>query len=941
MANKKIIITADSKKPKMELSVNTTKFEKSLGKAEKQLKDFTNSPFEAVLRVEDNATAVVKRVTRLAGDFANSTYKATLAVDTSKVTSGINLIKRQLDTLTVGGWNLKLNVTPSVAPGIAGNSSQPQYGSTATYATPNNAGSLERTVYGFAALGSIISDYRALFQSIGDINKSIGKIGRKATALSGLSRIGNVLKYFGAIEGVGMGIQGAVADNSYDRTNNFVKGGTLVATSLGGAKLGATIGTIFGPAGTAIGAGLGGGLGYLVGKLGGDSIANLFTGGKIGAQKDAAVSPDAAKRLEELRAKQAELAKSTLDDKFGQIKLSAQQMAVVAEGLFSHAQTARIYGAEVAISNLNDSMLTLQESSGKFDSELAMATATGSLSAEQSQSLGYSASSFTEGANNTLNQQGYAGGKSVDAIMEDSKEGKELKENIEKGFSSKDDKLQQLIGSFEQTMSNAQADGKISGQEQKEISDIQGKINALLTNQSNDSSLEANLAKFDFGKGTIDWNSFTGVIGQAAIGADQRAAALDQDYQAAAQYLSPEERSTLLMGGNGKGDKQGLYHQQTQLYTGTVDKAAEQFQKQMGGEVAYFMKPVAELQEDKTYQEYIAQKGNLDKGEKASIGEFVDSMAPLIKSLVEVAQKYETAGQKVPEELQEQLKWFGHLNAVSDGGGLNWLAEENRGRKFKSSDYADIAQQASVPETQQQLSDSNVQMLSDGKGAVTTFPINCQLMINGKPVIDKGAMLTQEDFGISRIMQAEVDIYIKENKLSGEAPETKPEVLKSKPPVDITKSDSWFSQVFPRYRGGIVGSNGPEGFANGGYVQGGSQLITVAEEGTPEAIIPLGSHRRKRALELFSQVGRYLGAEGFATGGIIGGAIGGSISTASSATPTIDVGGVEIKIEAKDGQNLVEAIKENKQAISEEIAGVFNAAFRGQFANTPATGGAS
>ena len=97
-------------------------------------------------------------------------------------------------------------------------------------------------------------------------------------------------------------------------------------------------------------------------------------------------------------------------------------------------------------------------------------------------------------------------------------------------------------------------------------------------------------------------------------------------------------------------------------------------------------------------------------------------------------------------------------------------------------------------------------------------------------------------------------------------------------------------------------------------------------------------------MELFNQVGSYLQApgfspKGFAAGGIVGGSIGG-LSGGGGTPLMIEVGGVEIKIEAKDGQSLVETIRENKEAISEEIAGVFNAAFRGQFANTPATGGA-
>ncbi|MCI9477255.1 MAG: hypothetical protein HFE71_12450, partial [Emergencia sp.] len=145
-----------------------------------------------------------------------------------------------------------------------------------------------------------------------------------------------------------------------------------------------------------------------------------------------------------------------------------------------------------------------------------------------------------------------------------------------------------------------------------------------------------------------------------------------------------------------------------------------------------------------------------------------------------------------------------------------------------------------------------------------------------------------------------------------------------------------------KYRGGIVAP----AFAEGGYVHGGAQLITVAEEGTPEAIIPLGKHRRKRALQLFNQVGGYLEApgfspKGFAAGGIVGGSIGSLSGSGGSGMPiAVEVGGVEIKVEAKDGQSLVETIRENKEAISEEIAGVFNAAFKGQFANTPAAGGA-
>ncbi|WP_425755585.1 hypothetical protein ACPW7J_14010 [Ihubacter sp. rT4E-8] len=205
--------------------------------------------------------------------------------------------------------------------------------------------------------------------------------------------------------------------------------------------------------------------------------------------------------------------------------------------------------------------------------------------------------------------------------------------------------------------------------------------------------------------------------------------------------------------------------------------------------------------------------------------------------------------------------------------------------------------------------------------SVLNAPMDVEVF--GQKSIRNQIQVTAEDFGIPKSLWVKVDAQIYGNKSFSDS------------------RKGWANHPREAYRGGIIAP----AFADGGYVHGGAQLITVAEEGTPEAIIPLGRHRRKRAMELFNQVGSYLQApgfspKGFAAGGIVGGSIGGLSGGGSSMPIAVEVGGVEIKIEAKDGQSLVETIRENKEAISEEIAGVFNAAFRGQFANTPATGGA-
>lgn len=165
--------------------------------------------------------------------------------------------------------------------------------------------------------------------------------------------------------------------------------------------------------------------------------------------------------------------------------------------------------------------------------------------------------------------------------------------------------------------------------------------------------------------------------------------------------------------------------------------------------------------------------------------------------------------------------------------------------------------------------------------------------------------------------------------------------------------------LLKEYRGGIVGGSsamdsfyrgGIAGYTDGGMVRGGAQLVTVAEEGTPEMIIPLGSHRRERAMKLWAKTGEMLNAPGFARGGMTdGGQDEGirfrqyGVGEAGGQTVQIEVGGitVEINVDATNSENIAEVIKAQAQDIAETVAGVLADAIGGQFENTPAKGGAA
>lgn len=153
-------------------------------------------------------------------------------------------------------------------------------------------------------------------------------------------------------------------------------------------------------------------------------------------------------------------------------------------------------------------------------------------------------------------------------------------------------------------------------------------------------------------------------------------------------------------------------------------------------------------------------------------------------------------------------------------------------------------------------------------------------------------------------------------------------------------------------RGNIIypsGSYAP-GFAAGGLVRGGARLVKVAEEGTPEMIIPLGSQRRDRALKLWMKTGEMLGADRFARGGLTRGGNTEGVTFRryepsegiGGGNVEVDVGGihVDIHIDAGDSPNIVETIRERGKEIGEIIIGHIADELEGAFANTPARGGA-
>lgn len=121
-------------------------------------------------------------------------------------------------------------------------------------------------------------------------------------------------------------------------------------------------------------------------------------------------------------------------------------------------------------------------------------------------------------------------------------------------------------------------------------------------------------------------------------------------------------------------------------------------------------------------------------------------------------------------------------------------------------------------------------------------------------------------------------------------------------------------------------------------------VYTLAEEGTPEAVIPLGAHRRDRGIELWKRAGNALGIPGFFNGGIVGDedkAAGTSQYVASEISGgnvdnsiSISLGDVNIQVTGANG-DVIEEIRARAAEAADIVAGEFIKYARVMAQNSP------
>lgn len=500
-------------------------------------------------------------------------------------------------------------------------------------------------------------------------------------------------------------------------------------------------------------------------------------------------------------------------------------------------------------------------------------------------------------------------------IDPESDSGKSILESSNEFYMGLQDELNNLSSGLSESLKISLSDGMIDIDEAAEVANLQQQIADIIQKVSeSELSAQMDLIQLKFGGGTIDSDSFENLMSQMKDTIEEWMSDSDEAFVVSVSGLK------------------------LQLDEGAISQS-----------------------------EYNSQVSALAE----QYGTTIDSLKAKVEG-IELDIIDDAYGDILGEDAKQKMS-----NAISESlaAGIqpkNWSLEEVR--QFLGADdlSAEVAgamsdMLGSVAEQMQSMTIDTSAFTEKLQSALPdVIDINQKLNLNAETIVNPvDTTNLASDFGISdsteKIVELDLEGLKKVGPVKLDVEEFGiPDYLNKTVKINITGVPNYvgnFSGV-GKYRGGIVGGStalqgfargGITGYPNGGMVRGGAQLITVAEEGNPEMIIPLSSQRRERALKLWAQAGHMMDVPGFFRGGTTSGGSDegmrfdsyGSDNTASGQSVVVDVGGINVQITVEAGSNgdVAEAIRAQSGEIAETVAGILADAFGAQFENTPTRGG--
>lgn len=763
------------------------------------------------------------------------------------------------------------------------------------------------------------------------------------------------------------------------RNANLASGGTTLGGVAAGAGIGAAIGSVVPVVGTAAGALIGAGIGGIAGWIGGDKWAKNIEAARYETEglEDAAKEAETA---EEQMAVQAEAMYRNAKRHFGEIKLSMEEIVALTDNIVWGDSKEYFDNFTAAAKTAEENLQALKTASQSADKWMWKAGLGVKFNADERESIVASFDEYIGAAQSYLENKHYEFQTSASVLLDlESEGGKAIIESGNAFYAAEQEKLGNLGAELSEKIRNALEDGVISTEpitlpdgtiqlsEMEEIISLQNQI-AEITQKVSDAeaNAELELIKVKFGAGNLDNESFENFLDTMSTTIEERMAAADQAFEVQVTNLAlrypdkgPEydaELATLIAGYEAVVDEVKVKVRDVEL-----NMIAEAYKDELGADVRQNLENV--------------------------LNEVINTSKPLAS--IDDAELARWLGLDKIEGHEVTLDnirgWLEHVLSQLDTMEVDTDALLGLGEVEIEGDVEGEIKKAYDMVTPEEVRADTIKMLLTGDAEVISqidttylaqeFGLSPEYMtailwqLTGDKTILEKIEILEEDFGIPPEESATVlwtlnGLLGQVNPIENPSPrrfgilpsQTFTQTINIKGVLGSTSLPSLGIQSYAQYRqsqlpgnnfrGGFVGgSTALEAFANGGFVSGGARLVKVAEEGTPEAIIPLGSHRRKRGIELWEKTGEMLGVAGFANGGFTRGnrdegirfrSYSGGESQVSNDVH-VEMGGVSVtvQVDARGAENVVETIKAQSHEIAETVAGILADELGDQFSNTP------
>lgn len=825
--------------------------------------------------------------------------------------------------------------------------------------------------------------------AIGSLAKFGSLLGAGAYSGAGLAVAGGAaaLGIAGTVAGLGSAtkdfVKAANADYESDKKRNVGRGVTKLAMVGTGAAAGAAIGSVIPVVGTGIGALVGAGVGGLTAVLSGNKVADSVT--KI---------TKSGKKLKN----------ENLDKHFGKITLSAKELQSKITNVIGADTIKRVQKYESAVAALDTAVQNVNSNKATMDF-ISFQTLNGVKMTDSMKSQYVNAAqSIVSDVQNYISTRNYATNSAVDLLFGGNKAGESLKSGFNKYYSTYTKDINEIGQKLNDTLSKAIEDGKLTIDEQKKIDElvssltkIQTEVEKKMAEQEFKSKIEG--LKFDYGLGSgkMSASSFMALNEGLNEQMESVVAANKDARDRLLQELQVKYANT--PGGlNSKAGRseantvkqQYLYETASLVLTitdvslqglgDTYGKEIDNARAKLAKSFNFKTNPMSSAEDQfesmakkfkKNATSFIEETYGMSESSQKAIAELVKTMQPQKEQLEQIKQGYEQLGLEVPDTIKDALGKINYYEALSgnvDAMYTEW-AEQISTSPHKEKilkaiengtmDIPKALEEAIVSACKAKTVRPEVEVEPTARTitepAVTStntaiqnayanpFSTTGKIELGLTPTTPFSTTVSTFRSGLLGTLQSNfanplsviqrVNVSVSQTATGG--------VVEGS--TGIPYSSSYLEKNgYKRDKNGRVVKK-----ANGGFIYD-RMLSWIGEDG-PEVVIPLGSNRRKRGIDLWKKAGQMMGIGNNAEGGAYGNpsAIGRLMeNSGSTATPTaspqntdskvnVDVGGITIQLNDNGSGNLAQMIQEQSEEIKDTLCSILADAVDDGFKNVP------